>query len=39
MSAISEHFARVRGEFTQRARAVPDAAWDNVAPVRRLGRA
>ena len=32
MSAISEHFARVTGEFTQRARAVPDAAWDNVAP-------
>src|SRR4029079_16902792 len=32
MTAISEHFARVAGEFTQRARAVPDSAWDNAAP-------
>jgi uncharacterized protein (TIGR03086 family) len=32
MSEISEHFAQVAGQFTQRARAVPDAAWDNPAP-------
>ena len=29
MSGISEHFAKVAARFTERARAVPDAAWDN----------
>jgi len=32
MSEIAGHFANVAGQFTQRARAVPEAAWDNPAP-------
>ncbi len=32
MTDISEHFAKVAGDFTRRAVAVPDAAWDNPAP-------
>ena len=32
MTEISEHFAKVAGEFTRRAIAVPADAWDNPAP-------
>ena len=32
MSPISEHFAAVAAQFTRRARAVSDGAWDNPAP-------
>ena len=32
MSEIADHFAHVAGQFTQRARAVPEGAWDNPAP-------
>jgi uncharacterized protein (TIGR03086 family) len=32
MSEISERYRRVAGAFTERARAVPDDAWDNPAP-------
>lgn len=32
MSEIAERWRRVAAEFTRRAEAVPDAAWDNPAP-------
>ena len=32
MSGISERYTNVAGQFTQRARSVPDGAWDNPAP-------
>src|SRR3954470_10823825 len=32
MTEISDHFAKVAGEFTRRARAVPADAWDKPAP-------
>lgn len=32
MSEISERYRKVAGQFTQRAKSVPDASWDNPAP-------
>ncbi len=32
MSEISQRYKKVAGQFTQRANAVPDDAWDNPAP-------
>jgi uncharacterized protein (TIGR03086 family) len=32
MSEVSERYKKVAGEFTRRARSVPDGAWDNPAP-------
>ena len=32
MTEISERYRKVAGEFTKRAEAVPDGAWDNPAP-------
>jgi uncharacterized protein (TIGR03086 family) len=32
MSEISERYRKVAGRFTQRAREVPDGAWDNPTP-------
>jgi uncharacterized protein (TIGR03086 family) len=32
MSEISEQFAKIAGQFTERALAVPEGAWDNPAP-------
>jgi uncharacterized protein (TIGR03086 family) len=32
MSDISERYRKVAGQFTQRAKAVPDGAWDNPSP-------
>ena len=32
MSEISERYRKVAGQFTERAKAVPDGAWDNPAP-------
>ncbi len=32
MSEIADRYRKVAGQFTQRARAVPDGAWDHPAP-------
>jgi uncharacterized protein (TIGR03086 family) len=32
MSEIAERYRKVAGTFTERARQVPDGAWDNAAP-------
>jgi uncharacterized protein (TIGR03086 family) len=32
VTEISERYRKVAGQFTERARAVPDGAWDNPAP-------
>ena len=32
MSDIAERYARITGQFTDRVRAVPSAAWDNPSP-------
>ena len=32
MSEISERYAKIAGQFTERVTAVPDDAWDNPAP-------
>jgi uncharacterized protein (TIGR03086 family) len=32
MSEIAERYRKVAGQFTQRAKSVPDTAWDNPAP-------
>lgn len=32
MSEIAERYRKVAGQFTQRAEAVPDGAWDNPSP-------
>lgn len=32
MSDIAERYARITGQFTERVRAVPAAAWDNPSP-------